>query len=105
MPKNTSVSLQLLAMEDLCQIFPLMSKIVFNNLDDQSLANLKIASRKLNEFLKDEKLLSIRIIKKYRKNFEFFSDSWKKAIQNTPKEIVKELATAVQNFFKKTIKE
>ena len=87
-------------MEDLCQIFPLVSQIVFNNLDDQSLANCKIANRELKEFLEDEKLLSIRIIKKYEKNLEFFSDSWKKAIHNAPKEIVKELATAVQEFFK-----
>ena len=87
-------------MEDLCQIFPLVSQIVLNNLDDQSLANCKKANRDLKEYLEDEKLLSIRIIKKYKKNFEFFSDSWKKAIHNTPSVIVKELATAVQEFFK-----
>ena len=54
-------------MEDLCQIVPLLSQIVLNNLDDQSLANCKIANRELKEFLEDEKLLSIRIIKKYEK--------------------------------------
>ena len=84
--KNVSVSSELLTMEDLCQIFPLVSQIVLNNLDDQSLANCKIASRELKEFLEDEKLLSIRIIKKYQKNLELFSDSWKKAIQNTPRD-------------------
>ena len=87
-------------MEDLCQIFPLVSQIVLNNLDDQSLANCKIANRQLKEFLEDEKLLSIRIIKKYGKNLEYFSDSWKNIIHNTPREIVKELAIAIQEFFK-----
>ena len=100
-PKNVSVTSELSAMEDLCQIFPLVSQIVLNNLDDQSLANCKIANRELKDFLEDEKLLSIRIIRKYEKNFEFFSDSWKKAIHNAPREIIKELATAVQDFFKK----
>ena len=87
-------------MEDLCQIFPLVSQIVLNNLDDQSLANCKIANRGLKEFLEDEKLLSIRIIKKHEKNLELFSDSWKKTIHNAPREIVKELATAIKEFFK-----
>ena len=87
-------------MEDLCQIFPLVSQIVLNNLDDQSLANCKIASKALKEFLENEKFFSIRIIKKYKKNFELFLNSWKKVIHNTPKEVVKEFAGAIQKFFK-----
>ena len=101
MPKNVSVSPELLAMEDLCLTVPLVSQIIFNNLDDESLANSKISTRKLKEFLEDEKLISIRILRKCEENFEGFSESWKKVIHNAPREIVKELAAAVQEFFKK----
>ena len=87
-------------MEELCQVFPFVSQIVLNNVDDQSLVNCKISAKVLNEFLEDEKLISIRIIRKYEKNFKLFSDSWKKVIQNAPREIVKELATANGIFFK-----
>ena len=41
-------------MEDLCQIFPLVSQIVLNNLDDQSLTNCKASTRRLKESLEDE---------------------------------------------------
>ena len=42
----------------------------------------------------------LRIIRGYQGNFEGFEESWKQAIHKTPSDLVKELALAVQEFFK-----
>ena len=86
-------------MDDLCERFPLVAKMVLNNLDDQSLTNCKIVNRKLNNFIENERFYWIRILKKYVLNFVSFSDSWRKVIKKAPIEIVKELAIASQEFF------
>ena len=70
------------------------------NLDDQSLTRSKEASRGIAESLEDERFYWIRIIKKYTGNFEGFEESWKEVIHRTPLDIVKQLALAVEEFFK-----
>ena len=87
-------------MDMLCKRFPLVKQKVLNNLDDQSLTKSREASRDIAESLEDERFYWIRIIKKYVGNFKRHEESWKEVIYKTPINIIKELAIAVQLFFK-----
>ena len=87
-------------MERLCAIFPVVSGIILNNLDDQSWTNLKVASKDLNYLLDKEKCIPLRKIKKYIRDVDFCSESWNKAVKRTHVDNVKILATAVEEFFK-----
>ena len=89
-------------MEDLCERIPLLAKFVFTNVDNQSLTNCRKASRRLNVLLDSERLLWMRIIKLNRSHFTEHSKLWKKAVHKTPVEILKNLAFAVDRFFKWT---
>ena len=86
-------------MEDLGWRFPLISKIILNNVDNISLANFRKASRENSNFLENERFYWIRIIKKYSANFEEFKESWKKVISKTQVDFLKNLAIDVQTFF------
>ena len=57
-------------MEHLCTIIPVVSEIILNKLDDQSVTNLKVASRDLNYFLDKEKCIPMRKIKKHTSTVE-----------------------------------
>ena len=63
-------------MEHLCTIFSVVSEIIINNLDDESVTNLKVASRDLNYFLDEEKCIPMRKIKKHIQGVNFSSKSW-----------------------------
>ena len=87
-------------MDMLCKRFPLVKKRILKNLDDQSLARSKEANREVAEFLDNGRFYWIRIIKNYARNFEGFEESWMEVIRRTPLDIVKQLALAVEEFFK-----
>ena len=87
-------------MEQLCAIFPVVSEIILNNLDDQSLTNLKVASKDLNYFLDKEKCIPLRKITNCFRDVDFCSESWNKAVKRTDVDNVKKLAAAVEEFFK-----
>ena len=87
-------------MKHLFESIPLLGKLVFTNLDNQSLTNCKEVSRKLYESLDKERLLWIRIITNHKCNTTEYSKLWKKAVEKTPLENLKELAVAVDQFFK-----
>ena len=87
-------------MEDLGRRFPLISKIILNNIDNKSLTSFRKASRENGNFLDNERFYWIRHINKYSANFEEFKDSWKKVINRTPVEFLKSLALGVDSFFK-----
>ena len=87
-------------MEDLGRTFPLISKIILNNVDDKSLANFRRASRENRYFLDNERFYWIRNIKKYSETFEEFQESWNKVIKKTPVGFLKNLAIDVHSFFK-----
>ena len=86
-------------MEDLCERFPLLSKMVFENLDDQSLVKVKESSQKINNHLQNERLYWIRRIKKHVEYFKKFADAWKKVIDKTPVKDVRKLAITVESYF------
>ena len=79
--------------------FPVISQIILNNVDDNSLTNFKISSRENSNFLDNERFYWIRNIKKYSANFEEFQEIWKKVINKTPVEFSKNLAIDVHRFF------
>ena len=86
-------------MEDLCERFPLVAELILDKLDDQSLVNCKESSRELREFLDNEKLLFLRIIRKQNINFVEFHEAWKKILDRAQVEFVKQLAIGTKNFF------
>ena len=91
-------------MEDLGGRFPLISKIILNNVDNKSLTNFRKASKENGNFLDNERFYWIRHINKYSANFEEFKDSWKKVINKTPVDFLKDLAIDVHSFFQGLIK-
>ena len=92
------------SMEDLGRRFPLISEIILNNVDDKSLTNFRKASRDNSNFLDNERFYWIRNIKRYSANFEEFQESWKKVINKTPVDFLKNLAIDVHSFFQGLIK-
>ena len=89
------------SMEDLGRRFPLISQIILNNIDNISLARFREASRENDNFLNSETFYWIRNIKKYSANFEEFQQPWKKVINKTPVEFLKNLAIDMHSFFNK----
>ena len=86
-------------MENILARFPHLGKLVFNNIDNQSVINLKEASRDVSEFMEIDRFFWIRILKKYGKNFDKFKESWKEVTKKTPLEKVKQIGMAVKTFF------
>ena len=86
-------------MEGLCKRFPLLSKMVFEELNDESLVKFKESSKEINNHLQNERFYWIRVINKHSEHFQEFAKSWKKVIGKTPVEIVKEITTTVEDFY------
>ena len=59
-------------MEEIVVRFPKVSKLIFNNLDDENITKCKIVSRSWNSFMKKERFFWIRIIEKYMNKHEEF---------------------------------
>ena len=74
--------------------------MVLEKLDNQSLSKSKEASREIAFFLNNERFYWIQIIKNYVKHFEGHEESWREVINKAPINILKEIATAAQKFFK-----
>ena len=109
-------------MENLCTRFPLVSKMVFNELDDQSLTKVKMSNRDICQNVEGERFYWIRVLKSFRgrigelKNKLWkkipneapaetipqickFNESWMKAVKKAPAEIIKQFAMACNIFF------
>ena len=87
-------------MDVFCNRFPLVATNLLSLLDNTSLLNCKESNRELNNFIKNEKLVWLRIIRLYKGNIIGFEDSWKKTIEKDSVDNIKQLALATQNFFK-----
>ena len=88
-------------MENLLKRFPHLGGLILGNLDNKSLINCKKAGRDVSEFLEKDKLICIRVLRKYHRNFDKFKELWKEVINKTSFEMVKQLAVLVQNFFQR----
>ena len=87
-------------MEDVSKQFPLLIKTVLNNLDDETLAKAKEASREISRILDRERFYWIQIIKKCARNCKQFGNIWFGAVNKIEAEIVKLLALAIQKLYK-----
>ena len=88
---TNSVTVQPIAMEDLCRKIPLIRKNIFEELDDKSFVNFKVASREINDNLRNERFYWIRVLSTYHCLFGDFKDSWARVVKRTPPEFVKKL--------------
>jgi hypothetical protein len=86
-------------MEDLCKRIPLVAGMILKNLDNQSLMICKESSRAMFQYLNEEKLVSVRIIKEYKKFFVQFQNVWEKVVKKASVEIVQEFVTLFREFF------
>ena len=86
-------------MEIICKRFPLVTRLVIKDLDDQSLTKFKKSSREIAEYLDNERFYWMKMIKRYSKGFEEHEHSWREVINGLPAMIIKELAIATQQFF------
>ena len=86
-------------MEVLCVRIPLVAGMILKNLDNQSLMIYKESSRRIHQYLTEEKLVSIRIVKEYKKSFVQCQNVWEKVLKKASVETVKEFANLVQDFF------
>ena len=70
-------------------------------LDNTTFLRCKEANKELNNFIKNEKNIWLRIIRLYKGNIIGFEDSWKKTVEKNSVDNIKQLALATQFFFKK----
>ena len=94
-----------LNMEDLCERIPLIRDLIFKNVDNQSLIKCIIASKRLQQVLDQDKNNWIRIILKYKINFIYFEESWKKILCKTPTGIIKKLSIGVHELNEQLVSE
>ena len=87
-------------MDVISKRFPLVIKRILKNLDNQSLNRSMEASREFSKILGNQRFYWFRLIKKYSKYFQGFEESWINAINKIPANILKQLAIAVEKFFK-----
>ena len=87
-------------MEDLFRKIPLITKIIFEELDDQSFVNLKDASREIIANLKKERFYWIRVLRSYNCLYKDFKDSWSRVLNRTPAEFVRKVVALIDQFYK-----
>ena len=82
--------------------FPVVGARILNSLDDKSLARSKEASKKMVEFLENERFYWIRMIRKNKGKFQEHEEAWKLAIIIAPVITLKELAFSMQKLFRQS---
>ena len=61
-------------MENVLKRFPHLGGLILDNLDNTSLITCKKARRDVSEFLEKEKLIGLRVLRKYHRNFDKFKE-------------------------------
>ena len=87
-------------MEDLFRKIPLITKIIFEELDDQSFVNLKDASREIIANLKKERFYWIRVLRSYNCLYKDYKGSWSRVLNRTPAEFVRKIVALIDQFYK-----
>ena len=88
------------SLEELCLRYPLISDQIWDSLDNQSFIKALESSKEIYLHLKERPLYWKKILRSYNGNFINFQKSWNKVIK-APVEIVKQLATEAQVYFKR----
>jgi hypothetical protein len=84
-------------------IFSKLIQGIFEELDDKSLTNCKIASKSWCDFIEDKKFHLSEKFNSSGKTWKNSKTHWVKLVIKTPFEIVKELAIAVHQCFRWSI--
>ena len=92
-------------MDVILQRFPVSLQDIFKQLNDKSLANCREVSKIFRNFLDNDSLLWRRRIQKYDKNQTEFQEAWKLVTTKVPIEKLREIALAVEKFYKLDLKE
>ena len=88
-------------MEEVASRFPLLSKKIFNSLENQSIAKCRRVSRFWQVHVDQQKCIQIRIIKEKVGDFHKIGDAWNKIFKEGSTEIIIDLGIAVDKFYKK----
>ena len=80
--------------------FPDIAEMIFNQLENCSIANCRKVNESWRTFIDNQKLPWIRKILKYSGSLTGFHDQWIQIIARTPINLVKKLAVNVEIFFK-----
>ena len=72
--------------------YPHLSESIFNKIDNLTLNICRRMSTIWCGFIDEQRSTWIRTLQKHVKNFEESPETWKKVVQNTPFEIIKQLA-------------
>ena len=86
-------------MEDLCRRIPLISKTIFEELDNKSFVNFKDTSREINSNLKYERFYWIRVLRTYNYLLGDFKETWAKVVKGTPAEFLREIFMILDLFY------
>ena len=80
--------------------FPHLSEFIFDNLDNQSLANCKIASKTWSIYIGEQKFYGVRILKETVKKFHKLSKPWFEFFKKGTTENIMELKNCFDQFGK-----
>jgi hypothetical protein len=78
-------------METMIMRFPHLSEMIFDRLDNHSLANCKIVSKTWSIYIGEQKFYGIRILKEIVKKFHKLSKSWFEVFQKANTKTIMEL--------------
>ena len=87
-------------MEIILEKFPHLNKLIFSQLDNESLVTCKDVDKTWKKCIDSQKLPWIRMIEKHIGRLEQYPGTWKKVTSKTPAKNVQELALAVKKFYK-----
>ena len=85
--------------------FPDISQDIFDQLRNKHLVKWTKVSRRCRTFLDKIRPVWIRKIKKYDKNQVGFKDAWTSVVEKIPIKTLKQLAIAMEAFYRKNLAE
>ena len=86
-------------MENIFQRFPHIGEAILSHLDNENLVSCNGINQDWQDFIGQQKLSWIRMIKKYVGSSHNLPDSWLKFLPKTPINIVKAIALDVKEFY------
>ena len=87
-------------MEIILDKFPHLNKLIFSQLDNESLVTCKEVDKTWKKCIDCQKLPWIRMLENYIGRLEQYPGTWKSVTSKTPAKNVQELALAVKKFYK-----
>ena len=85
--------------ENLMFRFPHLSVMIFDHLNNQSLADCQLVSKDLNKYLSEQKFHQIRIINETVKKFQELRQPWINVFKKANTETIMKLGCAVSHFY------